>query len=297
MHRYLVRGEASKAVSSRILMNTTNTLFVEFYVNETPTSADAGVTVLVKNPAGATVSTGAAALVSVGRYSYEVPASSTPTVYTVSWTGTFGGDPQTITQFYEVVENFMFSLADLRRHDSMADTVRFPTSALQDARDEATDLILHYTKASWGETYQREVVDGDASGWIVLRRHPLRRLLSLSINEAAQTLTQWTASESGVVRAKNTASPLLVRMGGQNVVVEYSYGYPFAVPRDVQRAALRLARHNLLTLPSSIPDRARMMTTEWGTFQLSTASEEYPTGLPEVDSVLRRYCVDIPGFA
>jgi hypothetical protein len=79
-------------------------------------------------------------------------------------------------------------------------------------------------------------------------------------------------------------------------VVRYTYGMP-RPPADVKRAALLLAQNWLLSVESNIPDRARMMTTSWATFQLSSAGEEYPTGYPEIDSVLnRRGYRSVPSF-
>lgn len=280
---------------SRILVDTFNTVYVTFYVGETAVDADGDVvTVEVTDPYGVVVAGGAALdEVETGTYSFLVPAVSDPTELSVTWTGDFSGDEQTVVQAYTVVGKFLFALADLRAMDGLEDTSDYPTAKLVEIRDQVTDLFVSYCRTAWGETYMRETFDGDRSNYVLLNYLPVVRLLRADKSGVEETITDWTVDDSGYLE---TDTGTFFASGRRNYVVDYIFGRP-SVPGDVHRAALKLARAWLLAGDSSIPDRARMMTTEWGTFQLTNATADFPTGMPEVDAVLNRYSYRLPGFA
>lgn len=274
---------------NRVLVGTTNSITAIFLAGEDPIDADGAVSVTVEHYDGTSVETGTATHAGVGTYTYVLPSQSDPGFLRVRWSGEFSGDTQEVIQEYEAVAAFLFPLSELRAMDGLGDETTYPTTELSAVRDAVTDLFTEYTRTAFGETWAREVLDGDGSTSVILHYLPLKRVLSIKVNGAARTAT--AARLSGLV---DTSSALTT--GAQNVVVEYVYGRD-TVPGDVKRAALKLARSWLLESSSSIPDRARMMTTQWGTFQLANATEDYPTGIPEVDSVLNRYSMRMPGFA
>lgn len=280
---------------TRVLVNTANTIYVSFAVGETPTDADAAVTVTVKDPYGVTVSTGAATNepTAIGLYSYLIPGVADPTRLSVTWAGLFGGNASSVTESHEVVGKFLFALSDLRAMDGLDSVVDYPTAALVETRDLVTDLFVSYCHTAWGEAYMRETFDGDGEDYVLLTYLPTVRVLRVDKSGVQATITDWTVDDSGRLE---TGSGVFFTKGRRNFVVDYVFGHP-TVPGDLKRAALKLARAWLLSGDSSIPDRARMMTTEWGTFQLTNAALEYPTGMPEVDSVLNRYSYRLPGFA
>lgn len=283
-------------MTTRVLKSTVNTAFVTFYVGETAVDADVNVAVTVKDAAGVTLSSGNATNEpGVGIYSYAIPSVAVPTILTVTWTGTFTGNAQTVTQRYEVVETHLFSTSDLRQMDGLESLVTFPTQQLVDTRDEVTDLFNAYCHTAWGETYAEEIVGGDGTSTMILSKLPARSIVSVTAYGVPLVTTGWTIGLDGELAVLSTSSYKFTS-GRQNYVVRYTYGMPY-VPGDLRRAALRTARHWLLMGESSIPDRARMMTTQWGSFQLTTATEDFPTGIPEVDAVLNRYNRRLPEFA
>lgn len=275
----------------RLLVGTTNLIDAYFAVGETLTDLDAVPSVVVTDSMGDPVTSGLGTdAAGTGHYSFQLPAQAEVNRLKVVWTGAISGNPQSATQYYEIVGAFLFSLADLRKMEGIVgESVIHTTEELVDCREQVTDLFNDYTDTSFGEAYWSEIQDGLNLDYLTTQKMPLRRVLSLKVNGVA--VSSPVASAAGIV----TTSSYMMR-GTQNLILEYVYGHQF-VPGDVKRAALRLARHYLLSSDSSLPDRARMMTTEWGSFQLTIASDEYPTGLPEVDAVLRRYRQTLPGFA
>jgi hypothetical protein len=91
-------------------------------------------------------------------------------------------------------------------------------------------------------------------------------------------------------------TPAFIR-GIQNVVIEYTYGQT-VMPSDLILACKRYARYLVLQTNSRVSDRATSLTNEQGTFRIAQAVDwDKPTGLPEVDAVLRRRGIRLPAFA
>jgi len=112
-----------------------------------------------------------------------------------------------------------------------------------------------------------------------------------AVDLTAYTLFPW----GGIDRDSGVYWPVPTT-DAANVVVEYTYGYD-APPADLRQAFLTYCRYLLLDTRSRIPDRASVMSTDMGTFQLVTAGFRRPTGLPEVDAVLNDYDQRLPGVA
>jgi hypothetical protein len=70
------------------------------------------------------------------------------------------------------------------------------------------------------------------------------------------------------------------------IVVVYEHGYP-SVPAKVKDAALDVAVD--ATVPSGLNPRATVQNTDLGAFRLSIPTPGTPTGIPEVDQVIRTY--------
>ncbi len=192
----------------------------------------------------------------------------------------------------KIVGKRFFKIADLRAMPGLNDTSIFPNDLLRDARDAAEDFVEDYTQVAWVQQYRREIYDGGGGASVLyLERVPARELLKVVIDGVTQTTTDWSLSDSGRIIASGAS--FSASAVGQNIEVQYVTGYD-EPPSDLRLATLRLAKHIALSDQSSIPDRARMMQTEWGLFHLNIASADHPTGLPEVDSVLTRLCHEQP---
>ena len=285
----------------RALKGNDYTLTHTFYAQdeETATDATGNVTVTVGREDG-TALTGGTIVANngtTGQYDFDLTAAShidELDVLSITWSATVDGRTVSETDYVKIVGAYYFPLSSLRAMKGLASTSTYTNNELRSARETAEDFIEAYTEHVFVPTYRREVKDGDGRQWLTLEKVSGRRLIEVTIDGTAQTLTNWTINEQGLVR---TDGEVFVRSvpAGHNIVVKYEWG-ELAPALDLQRAALTLARYILLNSESTIPDRARLMQTEWAMFHLDTASEDNPTGLPEVDAVLKRYRHEQPGW-
>lgn len=305
----------------RVLKNNAATVSHTFFAadGETPTDAapqTTGVTYAITRADGTAVSAGTASyLGTAGAYSVPIPAQTRLDQLTITWTAT-GIAPGTQSQvdFVEVSGGYYFELPELRAMDGLANATVYPALSLAAARFAAETLVEDYTRVAWVPRFHREILDGmqytllqgqfrgidykamGAGATMQLERTPnmTRTLISVSISGVAQDISTWTLSQWGRVSTSGLVFPPAT--AGQNVDIQYETGHRYP-PEDLKVAAKRIARQALLSQKSSIPDRARIMTTEFATFSLTIASEEFPTGIPEVDSVLQQRREWLPRFA
>lgn len=305
----------------RVLKSNAATVSRTFYAADGETPADAapqstGVTFTLTRADGTAVTSGTATyLNSTGAYSAVIPAQSRLDVMVLVWTVTgIAPGTQTITDYVEVSGGSYFDLAELRAMDGLSNTTAYPSAALAGARMAAETLVEDYTRIAWVPRFYREILDGmqytllqgqfrgvdykamGSSATLQLERTPCmtRKIIGVTLSGVSQDLTGWTLSRWGRLSTGGTVFPPAT--AGQNVDVQYEWGHTYP-PEDLKIAAKKIARLALLSTKSSIPDRARIMTTEFATFSLSIASEEFPTGMPEVDSVLQQRREWIPRFA
>lgn len=256
---------------------------------------DAAPTVTVADLAGTTVTSGTATSAGSGVYTFDVGPFDDPALYNVTWAGARSGKAVSEVDQLEVRGGAYFELIELKDMDGVGD--RFDVDQLEAARVIAEDTIEGYCERAFVPTYAREIYDGNGGYFLYVDRSYPTRVLAATIDGTAQTTTDWTVSSAGKVDTAYNGI-FTWAAGGQNVALEYVHGLT-RPPSDLARAALRLARHVLLTETTTVPDRANLMTTEFATFRLQTADEnrDRPTGLPEVDAVLNRYAIELPTFA
>src|SRR6266508_1823975 len=208
--------------------------------------------------------------VSVGTYTFTLAATATAelTLYTVTWTGSIGTQPQTITTFVEVVGEFLFTLAALRAvkiGDRLAftDAAAFPNQTLLDVRAEVTDDFEARTGWSFVPRFARQILDGDGRNDLILDHLKCSKLLSVTVNGVAQSVGNYTLDRSGVLRAtSNYLAAGWFPAGVGNVIVEYAHGHD-RPPPAVSRVAL--ARAAMLLAPSQVGSTAAQWTTPDGT--------------------------------
>lgn len=278
----------------KILVATPATLRATFYVGETPTDVGA-VTVAVTRADGTAVAgVGAASSPTPGVYEAALPAQAAPNMLTATWTAT----TRTLTTFHEIVGGFYAELADIRALDALANTSKYPTPKLETARAQAEDRFEDATGVSWVPRYRRDVLSGDNTAQLLLGRVRPRTVKAVTIaGVAAADLSLFRLYDHGAIERTTGATwPRDAHGGGGNIVVEYVHGYD-QPPEDVRQAFLTYVRYLLLDSNSRIPDRASVMSTDLGTFQLTTAGFNRPTGLPDVDAVLMNHDHNIPGVA
>lgn len=258
--------------------------------DETLTNVDSNLAVTVTRADGTVLTGGNATSTGTGTYSFPLTAAThTSRLDTLAlrFSGAVATKAYQRDDYVKVVGARFFTLADLRATRGLAGNASaYPNAVLAVSRDIAEDFIEAFCRDAFVPQVRRDTFDGDGCDELYLTRGGVTEIISVTIDGDVQDSTGWTVSSSGRVRTGgvNFTSSLV----GQNVVVEYGIGGD-PLPGDLRSAAIRLARHITVQTDSSIPDRARMMQTEFAMYQLDVADEEHPTGVPDIDSVLRRY--------
>lgn len=277
---------------SRTLVGNDYLVEHTFYAADEETATDVtGVgTVTVTREDGTVLAGGTTTDTGVGTTTFPLTAAVHTTRVddlTIGYSATVAGRTVSEYEYVKVVGARFFSIALLRAQKGLSNTVVYANADLKWARDVAEDFVEEFTKDAFVPQYRRDIFDGDDGSEMFLSRIGVRSIIGVTIDGVAASTTGWSVSASGRVRTDGDIFTSNVT-AGQNITVSYSLGRN-APPANLANATVKLARHLLLSLESSIPDRARMMTTEFASYQLDVASEDKPTGIPEIDAVLSRY--------
>lgn len=275
-------------MATQVLKNTAATLTETFSAGD----VDSGnVTVGITRADGSTLVSGAVAghPGGAGVYTYSLAPQAELDFLTVTWSGTWGGQAQSVQSQVEIVGGFLFPIAAARAFGdkTLNNTSTYPDADIQAARERITDLFDQVTNVSFVPRYARDYLDGTGDYVLRVFRRPLNRLISASIDGVALTspeLADCTVRTSGWLVRKSGAWNW--SFTGRNVIVAYEHGFS-APPLDIQRAALILCRYEMVS--NDISDRMISFANDLGAVRLSVPGMEYPTGIPAVDSVLARY--------
>lgn len=272
-----------------VLNNDTRLRFQFDNADGDPTDATGSVTVAVTRAAGTALTGGTATSVTgyPGLYEFTLDAVTHASQYdtlTVQWSAEIDGQTRVEKTFVDIVGGRLITPGMLRSQGGLADKARYTNDLLNWVIDLVSDSFDEFTETAWKPRYRREKHDGDNSECIYVRRGPVHSLVGVKIDGVAADLTGWVFAGQEI----RTDGDLFVKTDpGQNIEIGYTYGVANP-PASIVRAAVQYGTHLARSDSSTIPDRARMVQTEWGMFIMDTASEDKPTGLPEVDSVLVR---------
>lgn len=275
--------------TDHVLRNTSATLTVTFSAGAADSDA---VTVTITDEAGnEVVAETAAAAAGDGAYSYQLAPQTQLNRLTVTWAGEWGGIPQTITTFVEIVGGYLFTVADARAFDDakLADEETYPDAAIRDVRAGIADLFEQVTGVSFIARYARETLDAPAGRDLWLARRQVRTVLAASVSGTALTSDELADLElyaHGQLYRSAAWRCGFATSGRRAIVVEYEHGHE-TVPWDIHQAALVLARYTLVS--TEVSDRTISWSNELGTFRQAVPGEKYPTGIPAVDAALGRY--------
>lgn len=278
----------------QVLKGTSATIRGLFYSGGVLTDTDSTPTATLTKPDGtAGPASGTISHPATGTYSFVLAATSTTecTRYTVTWSGSIGTQPQTLTLMVEVVGNLLYTLAEAKAWDGGAiPAAGVSDDAILQMRVLLTNDLERRCNVSFLPRFTRETHSA-GRGDIRLYRRRAGSLLSVTVNGTASQLDGYWLDPSGILRPRNATSFLPgtpIRFGLGNVTVEYVHGWD-QVPPPVSQAALRITR--ALLVPSNIGDRATSITSDAGTILLATAGrgQFQPYGLPLADSVLAAY--------
>lgn len=273
-----------RAGNRRILRGIREAFEVELLVNGKPTDADGAVTVTVTRGNGVAVATDAAATKpseTTGLYRWTPAAADVAEVerYEAAWVATIAGTQHTFRTHHEVAGGFYVDLASLVRIDGV-DSVDEDVDIVE-ARASFEDLAEEHCHVAFVPRYALETLVGCSTRFLSLREHrPVRRLLSVLIDGVAQTVGDFEVTESGRIEWTNNTFPL-----DAEVVVAYEHGLD-RPDGDLRNAALKAISTLILRDDNAIPERAVQFQSDAGSFSLSLAGTDRPTGIPSVDAVL-----------
>jgi len=291
----------------QILKGTSVTVTETFSVDGTPTDLDSGVpTIVAKFPDGsaltpAPVASGAWTGRTVGQYRIVLDPQSEVTVLDpIAWTGNIGGKIQVLYSRVEWVGGLLFTLSDLRGL-KVAGSTPFSTTAtplftdqqIMDARAATLDEFEQILGFSPVPRHARSAVDGDGLWSVLLPHLKTHRLISVTVNGAAQQVGSYTLRRSGILEAtSNYVASGTFTAGRQNVVVEYVHGEPRVMGDGGNVAMLRAA----MRLDPGISSTASSVTTPDGVSysydpagQITRGGVTRHFGVPAIDSWLQRW--------
>lgn len=199
-----------------------------------------------------------------------------------------------------------FTTAELRALPAMDDSTLYTSARVLEAAAWAVGIFEREIGTSFIGRARVETYDGSAAdgGYGIILREPyVQSITSVTENGEAVTPTPVILNDAGILCkfATGALSPSAWARGFANIVVSYVGGYSATPPGDIKEAALQATRARLLSTNSRAgqSQRRRTLTTEAGTFELSRAGGDEPTGFPEVDAVIIgwRDRIDVLGFA
>ncbi len=279
----MIEGRAGGA---RVLRGVREAFELTIYVDAKETDADSLPTVTVVRANGAAVATAAAttkpaSTTGLYRWTPAQPDVAEVERYTATWSVTLSGVAHSFVTYHEIVGAFYCDLQALRAQEGLEDLARFPDARLVDARRWFEDLAERFCKRAFVLRYEREIHSGDGGTILQLERRPARRLLAVSIGATALTVADLDLERSGRLSYEGGFA-----LGESNVAISYVHGddEPDGELRD---AAVEAIADRVRRSISGVSERSLSMTTGEGTFNLSIAGPDRPTGLPSVDQVLR----------
>lgn len=254
-----------------------------------PVTVDTATAALsITDGAAVAVLTGAAPTIGEGLLSYNAAASVMPALdtYSALWSGEVDGVACEWPAVYEVCGGVLFEVAELRAHDpAFADAALYPESLVQAARTAAEQRLERACRLAFVPRARRVTLAGDGGDAVTLPDNAVRSVTSVSVDGVALTAEELAAldvREWGRVRRTDG----LTFAEGAVVAAFYEHGED-RPDEPVRQACMLLAREYLVR--SSLSSRATVEATDVGFFRLSVAGPERPTGLPEVDAVIREF--------
>lgn len=185
-----------------------------------------------------------------------------------------------------------FTLPELRGLPDMGAVNTYTDAAVELAAAYIVGVIERVVGTSFIGRTLTETYDG-GDGWrygLPLRSPFVVSVTSVTENGVAVSPVPVDPDGSGVLYKYPTGAtrPSLWSYGRANIVVTYVAGYSTVPPGDVKEAALQGTRYRLLATRSGAGQtgRRKNLVTDAGTFDLSTAGPDAPTGYPEVDAVI-----------
>jgi hypothetical protein len=291
---------------------TSATVMQTFTVDGTPIDLDSGVpTVTITRPDGTTIASGTVSGAwagpparTTGQYRFVLAGQPEVTVLDVTWTGTVGGQPQTLQSTVEIVGAHLFTEAAMRALKvaggtpfAATATPLFTDQQIMDARAATLDEFQQILGFSPVPRFMREILNGDGRTSLSLPGLMASRILSVTINGVAKTATDYQISSVNEIEAiSNYGYGAAFPSGRRNVTVEWVAGWDRVMGEGSNFAMV----HTAAVLDPGISSSASTVTTPDGvsyTFdaagQVTRAGHTRHFGTPNLDSWLNRWAARI----
>jgi hypothetical protein len=280
----------------QVKRRTSLTLTQTFSVDGAPINLDSGMpTVGSTAPDGTTTTleaSGAWDGRTTGQYRVVIPAQPEVTWRDLAWTGTIGGQPQTLESRVEWLGALLFTLADLRGYSMPGsastpfdDPVKYPDAKLHKAR--AATLARFTTALGFSPVprHGREVVSVGYGREVILSELRVTKILSVTAGGIAQVAANFYIDSGGrLLPVSNYLASPWVAYGYGVVAVEYEHGWP-GVDEDGRDAALTYAAAQLN--PSSFTSGTTYttgdMTVTYEPSEVGRGGFKRFTGIRDVD--------------
>lgn len=194
-----------------------------------------------------------------------------------------------------------FTTDELRALPDLSDQIKYPPEQLDAAHDWIAGIVERECETSFiPTTITNERLTGGGTDSLRLVNAYIQSVTAVTVDGTPYTADQLAAlvEEDGYLYLAGDFWPKTSR---GNILVSYVSGWSVTPPADLKRAMLRAARNWVLTSSawSGQDSRATSISNEWGNIQISVATEDHPTGLPDVDATIMAWVrkVRIPKVA
>lgn len=236
-----------------------------------------------------------------GVFSVLVGSASNASVHrlTVNVSGTiatpFAGESWSTSIRVDVDGAPYFDLGELRQAPGMSKT-RWTLDDLTSARAVVADRLEEFVGTSMVvtpfELTGRAADWCTSSGGMMLPERFVRSVAGISVDGDPADLSGLAVGPEGVLSG--------VAVKGDVVTVRGTRGYSDTPPADVREALVQWAAQVVLRRSDSTTDRRQTsISNEFGNISVAQASTDSPSGVPDIDAVLRtwRDRLRLPGFA
>lgn len=282
-----------------ILRNTGPTTLTEtWYVNGTATDVGTVTIGIVDTDGNEVVAPGTATASAVaGVYTFELPVQTEVKELVITWTD---DDDQYQVEMLSVIGGWLFTEAGLRAYygADLASATAFTDAAIMVARDRITEEFEEICGVSFVPKYRRQTLLGNGTSMIQADRYRIQEVLASTINGTTQTASDLTAHPTlPYINHKTSQFTAPTAANPYNVTVSYRHGWD-SPPGDIVRAAMALARHQLIkdSTGAGVPETASSWSDGTGQYVSYAANDQTMRwyGLPPVDNALRRYNLRSP---
>jgi hypothetical protein len=183
-----------------------------------------------------------------------------------------------------------FTIEELRaEYPELSNETKYTDAKLAADRDYAEARFERAAKVAFVPRPASETLIGNGTKTLLLSATvEVGPVTDVSIDGTALSDERFAAI---VVRKYGALERADLWPDGAEIVVDYVHGYN-EPPEPVKGAVMMLAAEK--ALPSTVPARATVLSTDVGSYRLSIADKTGKTGIPEVDAVIAQFGEDKP---